>query len=164
MATTNSIDNILGVATATSIAFNPTTGGIVGTTTNNNADAGKVGEFVTSQILSSSAVSLVTNTAKDITSISLTAGDWDVYANVNLTYTGSTSYLAGWVSTTSATGPDSALVVQASILGGTNAWGAVVPFYRVSVNGTTTVYLQGFATFTTGAVSGSGGIFARRVR
>jgi len=74
-----------GDITATSIIFNPTTGGILGTTTNNNASAGYVGEFVSSEVLIGSAVSISANTATDLTSISLTAGDWDVWANVGFT-------------------------------------------------------------------------------
>ena len=51
------------------------TGGIVGTTTNNNAAAGCVGEYVSSAIEYASRVSLTTSTPANVTSISLTAGD-----------------------------------------------------------------------------------------
>jgi hypothetical protein len=47
---------ILGAATATSVTFSPTTGGIVGTTTNDNAGAGKVGEFISSVITTGATV------------------------------------------------------------------------------------------------------------
>jgi hypothetical protein len=48
--------------------------GIAGTTTNDNADGGVVGQFVASSV----ATATLTSAAADIASISLTAGDWDV--------------------------------------------------------------------------------------
>jgi len=51
------------------------TTGIVGTTTNNNAQAGSVGEYIESVIASGSSVSLTTSVMVNMTSISLTAGD-----------------------------------------------------------------------------------------
>jgi hypothetical protein len=49
-----------------------------GETTTGSATAGNVGEYVESVITSGSAVSLVSGAPKTITSITLTAGDWEV--------------------------------------------------------------------------------------
>jgi len=143
-----------------------TTPNIVGTSTNNNASAGSVGEFTSSVIAAASAVSMTTNTAMDVTSISLTAGDWDVYGNVGLATASvaATLYL-GWISTTSASAPDQSLynsqnAATAIVTAGN---GLQVPFKRISISGTTTVYLSAFGTFA-GTASSCGGIFARRVR
>lgn len=156
-----------GRLTLTSIGFNPTTGGIAGTTTNDDATAGYVGEIISSTILSGSAVSFVTNTAKDVTSISLTAGDWDVFGNIFFIVGTSSTAQAAWCSLTSATTPNAALRNAITMSAATIAPpgnGLNTPYLRVSVNTTTTVYLSGLIVFGAGACTGCGGIFARRVR
>lgn len=136
---------------------------IQGTTAAGNAAAGYVGEYVTSNVPFASAISLTTNTAANVTSISLTAGDWDVFGNVFLNPSGSCTALVGWTSTTSASSPDPSILneLTGSALG---AYTAVAPYLRVNVSSTTTVYLSAKALFTTGAVTVSGTIYARRVR
>ena len=156
---------VTGTVTAPSITFSSTSG-VIGTTTNNNAAAGSVGEFVSSQILFASATSLSNNTPKNITSISLTAGDWDVYANVyfNPSTTNVSSCIAA-INTTSATLPDNSLLSQNGIGGASEgALGLVVLPQRISIGSTTTVYVIGQASFATGSCTACGGIYARRVR
>ena len=161
---------VLGAATATSLTFSPTTGGIVGTTTANDADAGKVGEIASSIILDGSAVSITTATATNLTSISLTAGDWDVWGNINYLATGTTSITGcyAWINTASAALPNAAYInvlryAPAAVTGA--EYSAVsAPYRRISVSGTTTVYLSGYATFTVSTLSMRGGITARRAR
>jgi len=160
-----SIGNTVGAGlTMPSITFNSTTG-VVGTTTNNNAAAGSVGEVISSQVLFASGVSLTSNTPANVTSISLTAGDWDVYGNVFCTFSTLGLNVVGWISATSAVQPNLSLVAQVGIspAGLTNN-GLSVPYVRVSVASTTTYYLSGYATFATGTASMAGGIFARRAR
>lgn len=155
---------ILGAATATSLTFNPTTGGVVGTTTNNNVTAGSVGEVVSSQILFANAVSFSNAVSKDLTSISLTAGDWDVFANFFANPTGLIGQCYGWTSTTSATLPE---LSTASLLNGYNNaanQALPVPTLRYSLSGTTTIYLSLNIAFTTGTVGACGFIIARRRR
>jgi len=150
--------------TTSSITFSPTTGGIVGTTTNDNVAAGKVGEFVSSVIASASAVSLADATATNVTSISLTAGDWDVWGNTTIncpTNDGVTMY--GWVSSTSATLPDISLV-SGSVKAAQTTVAVSVPQLRFSLSGTTTIYLSAYATTAAGTRNACGGIYARRVR
>jgi len=157
----------LGVATATSLTFSPTTSGIVGTTTNDNATAGIVGELISSVVLSAGGVGLVSNVISDVTSIALSAGDWDVWGNVcfNDTLISMTSS-QGWISSTSATIPDISLTAsqQGTTSSPNNICRFTVPGFRFSVAGPTTVYLSGTANFASGAVTLSGGIYARRVR
>jgi len=138
---------------------------IVGVTTNSNAAAGSVGEYVFSPVTSGSAVACVSGTPKNITSISLTAGDWDVFGNISSIVTVNMTQIIGWVSLTSATVPDVSLYAGAQFTSSTpeNIQFAT-PFLRVSTSVTVSVFLSIRATFSTGAVSACGGIFARRVR
>lgn len=157
----------LGDATATSLTFSPTTSGIVGTTTNDSASAGIVGEFISSIVLAASAIGIVAIVANNITSIALTAGDWDVWGN--LVFTGSTLNMTsstGWISTTSATIPDIAFTVtqQGTVASPNNICRYCVPQRRFSVAGPTTIFLSGNAVFSSGTVTACGGIYARRVR
>jgi hypothetical protein len=138
-----------------------------GTTTNNNASAGSIGEYVESLIASGSAVSLTTATSANVTSISLTAGDWDVQGNVNFNETVSTvSARSAGINTTSATvpsdGSEAYCGVQSTLATETNS--ITLPRKRISVSSTTTVYLVGKATFSAGTCSEFGQINARRVR
>ncbi len=138
---------------------------IVGTSTNDNAAAGSVGEFVSSTVTLGSPVALTTATAANITSISLTAGDWDVSGNTNVLYTGANTVSIGWISTTSATLPDADKRYQISITNaGTVVEAVGIATSRLSLAGTTTVYLSVSATFSTGGASGYGNIYARRRR
>lgn len=53
-------------------------GQLPGTTTNDNAAAGKVGEYASSIVLAGAAVATSSGAPIDITTLPLTAGDWDV--------------------------------------------------------------------------------------
>jgi hypothetical protein len=156
---------VLGAATATSLQFSPSTGGIIGTTTNNNADAGKVGEVISSTVLAASSVPLTTNTIANITSISLTAGDWDVSGNVFFNASSGCTYVACWSSSTSATQPDNSEVSGTNeVLTTMTVNGWCVPTKRYSLSGTTTVYLSCISTFAAGTNIACGNIFGRRAR
>ena len=147
------------------------TAGIVGTTTNNAADAGSVGEVITSSVAVGAAVSLVNNTAKTVTSISLTAGDWDVFGTIafNGGGTTNTTLLIGGVNTTNNTLPSlyEELASQNAALAapfGTSPVGFTIPTTRVSLSGTTTYYLVAYALFSVSTCTGFGRITARRSR
>jgi hypothetical protein len=156
----------LGNATATSLTFSPTTSGIVGTPTNDNAAAGKVGEFISSVIPFASAVSLTNAVPANVTSISLSAGDWDVWGNISFNNSAnSLNSVSGWISTTSATLPDSSLFNQlANNAVSLVSPGITVPQLRFSVAGPTTVFLSTDCGFSSGTLKACGGIYARRVR
>jgi len=127
------------------------------------AAAGYVGEVFTSSVAGASGTNIATSTATDLTSITLTAGDWDVYGNVFFTPTATLTFVAAWVSTTSATTPDVSLRAQMQVAGIASA-GLTVPVLRVNVSTSTTVYVSGFVVIASGTCKQSGAIFARRVR
>ena len=157
------ITPILGAASATSIGFTSTSG-IIGTTTNNSAAAGSVGEFQQVNVVVGSAVSLTTNTAANVATLSLTAGDWDVWGNIGFDCAGTCTTMIGWISSTSATLP--ALSLQTRYLGfSVVAEDFVFPVtqIRISNSGTANVYLSCRGAFT-GATGGFGNIYARRRR
>src|SRR6185312_14765343 len=83
-------DDILNPQTNQS-ALTINKGQLPGTTTNDNASSGNVGQLISSNIVSGSSVSLTTATPLDITTISLTAGDWDVQGNCTSNPAGSTT-------------------------------------------------------------------------
>ncbi len=64
---------------------------ITGVINGSDASPGVIGEEKVSTILIGSAVSLTTATAANITSITLTAGDWDLSAGIVFTASGATA-------------------------------------------------------------------------
>lgn len=145
---------------------------LVGTTTNDNAAPGIVGEYISASVVAGSAVALTTATGANVTSISLTAGDWDVWGNIGFVPAATTNItqLQGGCSTTSAQIPG---VPNAGFLqqfgsgglvpGAANLSSAVVPF-RFSLAVTTTVFLTALANFTVSTLGAYGFIAARRRR
>jgi hypothetical protein len=141
---------------------------VIGTTTNDNAAAGYVGEYVSSQILFTSAVNIPTSATNiNVTSISLTAGDWDVWGNVVASPGATTTFtdFRGSISTTSGAPPDFSLIatVQASFTASNNP-GMAVPPQRLSLGTTTTVYLIARVVFATSTMAVAGSLQARRRR
>ena len=143
--------------------FTPSqTNGIVGTTTNNSANAGSVGEYVSS---TSGAVALSTAVTANVTSISLSAGDWNAWGNVLFNGTGTATAWAVGASTTSATFPSTPLNSNLAMSTGVASANVslTAPMQRISLSGTTTVFLVAQSTFT-GSINATGIIQARRVR
>lgn len=148
------------------------TGQIPGTSTNDAATAGNIGELIGSTVPSGSAVVLTTGTPANITSISLTAGDWDVFGAITYNYAATTNVTTqlSSISSTSATLDNtqgnyfvwrfgaSGLVPQAEMGGFT------IGPVRKSLTGTTTIYLVGRSDFTVSAATGYGRLWARRIR
>ncbi len=159
--TTPNID----AATATTVTFNPTTGGLVGTTTNDNASAGIVGEFISSVIPSASGLTPTSGSPINITSISLTAGDWDVIGNVANSAPTTGTTVIGWVSLVSATLANQNSRTSYRVMAGNTirACGINTNYLRVSISTTTTVFLSCQNNFT-GSMTVFGGIYARRAR
>ncbi len=147
MATNNAVNNIL-----------------YGVTDASNAAAGQVGEFISSNITSGSPVTgFVNATAKNITSIDLTAGDWDVTGVVAAVSNTSLTLIRGAASLVSDTLPDNSLTVNSDVSFGFAEGAYSIPTLRVNVSVTTTVYLVLTPVFT-GTCSGYGNIQARRRR
>lgn len=147
-----------------------TQGQIIGTNTSDNAATGFIGEYIESDIVSGSAVNLTTNVAANVTSISLTAGDWEVNADVVFAPAGSTvpTAMVIGVNTTSATLPTSPNkgASFALSLPFTTGQAQIFPSgtRRYSFSTTTTVFLIAFSTFTVSTMQAYGVIRARRVR
>lgn len=160
--------NTWSAAQTFSAAITPSqTAGIVGTTTNNNANAGAVGEYPTPTNLS--AVSLTSLTQTNVASVSLTAGDWDVQCSAQFVPASTTSWtgLSTSVSTTSATLGSLGSVVGYVSGGTTGANGQPImatPTVRVTLTATTTAYCVVNSQFTVSTMTASGSIRARRPR
>jgi len=162
-----SIDST-GLITATGVAFSPTTGGIVGTTTNDNASAGKVGEYIES-VITSSTNAVTSAQYGDLTSISLTAGDWDVMLEGRWNQNSSTwTEVFMGIGTTSGNSSTGTSIANSEDWNFTSASiGSVnigISPFRVSLSGTTTYYLKYLATYSAGTPQARGRISARRVR
>lgn len=142
-------------------------------TTNDAAAAGDPGEFITATVASGSAVALTTATGANVTSISLTAGDWDVSGQIDFVLAGATSTLhQAALSLTSATLPTQAggsglgtdplasVPLPTTALSGTLS----VPLapVQISIAATTTVYLVAQSAFSVGTETAYGTIRARR--
>ena len=159
----------IGAASATSLTFSSTTG-VKGSTTNDSAAAGSVGELISSTVLVGSAVSLTLGGKSDVTSITLTAGDWDVFGTVCTTAGAGTltSRVAGWISTTSATFPtapnNGAYTYRYISTGAGDNTFYDVGKCRISASGNTIVYLTAACNFTVSTLAAYGFIGARRVR
>lgn len=169
-------------AIAASSTITPSqTAGIVGTTTNNNANAGSVGEYICAQVTSggsptgcatnsSTPVSLTTGIAANVTSISLTPGDWDVRGNVEFSPAGTTNQVGSiaTINTVSATLPTQPNNGAFAFINVTLPAGQGIALptgtIRISVSTATTVYLIAQAAFNTSTDTAFGFIGARRIR
>ena len=137
-------------------------GGLVGTTTNDNAAAGQIGEYLSN----AGSVPLISNQNTSVTSLSLTAGDWDVWGTLQLTSSDGASVFNCWVNTSTATPTGVTGYTSIALSSGTLTSGTASPVnaQRFSVAVTTNVFLVSAATFLTGTCSVSGVIAARRMR
>lgn len=137
--------------------------------TSGSVTAGNVGETISSLVQSSGAISLSSTNAADITSISLTAGEWLVSGTVCTKSGGSTvtSLIQGWINSTSANTPTKGssgfTIVNATIP--TGADGCYPTGSRVfNSSSSFTAYLSMNDTFATSTQSGYGQITAVRIQ
>jgi hypothetical protein len=141
------------------------TGQIIGggTATNDNAAAGKIGEYISSNISRGAGPSLTSDVTGNITSISLAAGDWDLTGLLAVTG-GAFTAISGGISLVSATTAPfpgnglSALLQYASPNDMT-----IMVSGRLSLAATTTVFLVVNGT-SVAPLTGYGFIGARRAR
>ena len=151
------------IGTSNNIRVLTTGGQYRGMNTNTVPPAGFIGEQITAN---ASAVSLSNSTPANITSISLTAGIWDVTGMCDFAgaITG-TSFRLG-INTVSATMPGTGGVNQVSTptapTASSNSGLTVCP-QRATLSGTTIYYLVAQANYTVGSASVSGIITATRV-
>lgn len=145
-----------------------TAGSLTGTTTNNNAAPGNIGEIISATAALDSVGSWTTNVAKNVTSITLTPGDWDVWGQISWAGTTTGTYLITCISVTSATlqGDESTpgYTAQPWLTQANSRLAQICGPYRASLASTTTLYLVGQQGFTVGTPAVGGTIRARRVR
>jgi hypothetical protein len=159
------------VAGTTVLTLPATTGNILastaqlignGTTTNDSASAGQVGEYIDSLVVTAS----VGTTATTLTSISLTAGDWDLSGCVALNGANGVTSLRAAINTTTNSTSGTTLgknMIDAPSSTFANGLGATtLPRFRVNISSTTTYYLIGLLGTT--ATTCNGYISARRMR
>ncbi len=146
--------------------FYGTTKGVI---TNASAAAGYVGELIISTVASGSSVSLGTGVASDVTSVSLTAGCWDIDGVIYFQPSASTviSWIGGAASTTSAAGVGNDGTGSLGIVGSNPAtidFGFIIPKLRVQINSTSPVYLTAESAFSVSTMKAYGRIRATRIR
>lgn len=156
--TINTANNTLQVGGATM-----SSGQYPGVTGATDATAGNIGEVISSTVPFGAPVSLATAASKTMTSISLTAGDWDVSCLGQFFISNGTSLLIASVSeTTNAldTSPDTYIQTSMTTTGST---AIQVSGVRKKYASTTTVYCVMRADFAVGTVSAYGILRARRM-
>lgn len=149
-------------------------GQVPGTNTNDNAATGNAGEYVESFINGASGPALTSNTAVDIASISLTAGDWELTGLCRFVQSGAGALVvtrqALCLTTTSSTMQSAGTSGGNSQVDGlpgptTNADMHIgIPGLRVTPSTTTTYFMVALATFTGATMAANGRISARRLR
>jgi len=160
----------VGMTGNETITGNKTFSGVTaigGTTTNDNAATGYVGEYVQAAVAGGSAVSLVATVAKTVTSITLTAGDWDVDGVVNFNFAANTSVESLFGASSLVANSIDAYAFShrcGPFVPGAVAMGYTIPTRRFSLATTTAVYLVASGGFTVGTCAAWGLIRARRVR
>lgn len=170
---------LLSGATFTGLIVPSYPAGIVGNATGNPVTAGSSGEYVCAQVTnggtptgcatnSNAPVPLSNGVGANVTSISLTAGDWDICGNIyeNPAGTTITSVLAGGVSLVSATVPaapgsgGTADLSTVATAGTPN--GISTGCTRQIFSTTTTVFLVAFSDFTISTNAAYGFLGAHR--
>lgn len=141
---------------------------ISGFTDGSNASAGNLGEYLTSSV--ASGVSLTSATSTNITSLSVTAGDWDIEGSATTVPSAVLGTRGVGLSLTSATMPDASTDFKFNLVQiSPNSNSGQTEYYqtgrvRLSISITTTVYLVCNVTIGSGTCTAGGVIRARRVR
>jgi hypothetical protein len=145
-------------------------GGLVGLTASNGvtaSGAGKIGELITA---SATNVSASTST-KNVTSIALTPGVWDVWGSItaNSAASGSVTWtvISAWLSTTSAgatpIGQDVNIYNAVNFSGTGQSWQGPLGRTTFTITANTTVYLVAQSVNLVGTNTMNGIVSARRV-
>ena len=157
--------------------------GIVGTVTNDSANAGAVGEVLQTTVATGSAVSLTTATAANMASLTLTPGDWEVTAQCDHNWSGTTATIETCgISYTSATQLTQVGGASGGVTIGYDPLVTLAQTFGTTITGTydvrtntvrvqvaagassPTIYAVATATFSAGTDTVFGTIRARRVR
>jgi len=164
IATANTNNGTLNNAAS----FQDTGCALKGTTTNNSAAAGYVGEYISASV--GSANFAATGTYGDVTSISLTAGDWDVSITGNIIRNGATlTMVVNGIGANTGNNFSDATAgnygTRAAVSISDTTFPVNIGPFRVSLSGSTTYYLKGRADYTVATPQVSDiRIAARRVR
>lgn len=140
-----------------------------GRTSNSAPSAGMLGEEIRSAVGAGSAVSLTTNTAANVTSISLTPGIWDINGALSFSANATTNTTEVLISVSAVSATVDGNYGDASFVFDTLngivrfAPSIYVPQFRVSLSATTTYYLVARSTFTVSSTVVYGRISAVRV-
>lgn len=127
----------------------------------------QIGEYVDAELTFSNRTALTDSTAKNVTSITLTAGDWDVTGVIGYYATSATAlnFYSGTNTTSATFGADRSYAQRYTVLtAATTGMKDAVPVNRIAITSTTTVYLVARADFSAGTIEAWGTIRARRVR
>lgn len=157
-----------GIAMALGKTITPASvAGIAGTTTNDNAAAGSIGEFIETVVTAAAPVALVTGVQKDMGSVALTAGDWDISASLGTVPAGTTttSAIVGGLSLVANTLPAAEFLQTNGTpsVAGNNA-AVALPRRRFSLPAPATIHAVTVVNFAVSTLSIAGFINARRVR
>lgn len=144
---------------------------IRGTNTNDSAASTFIGEQIISRVTTATNVGTSVQWS-DYTSITLTAGDWDVTGIVSFTLNGAVMTAATNARIAiSLTSGNSATGIQQGdnsaefpVPATTSDRSGAIAAYRVSASGSTVVYLKGFLSYTGGPPQQFCRLSARRVR
>lgn len=158
---------LVGGTLTGNLVFNPTTLGVKGTTTNDAAAAGNVGEVISTGTVS--ATNLTNNVLTDIGFVDLTAGNWILYGQFFFHNTTSVNTQAiGAVTTTSGNSFTGATqgVTRMDIFPSpsTSVDVGVNITQPVSIASTTRHYLKAFVTYSAGQGQAGGILFGIRTR
>jgi hypothetical protein len=148
-----------------------TAGQIPGVASNSSASTGNVGEVISANVSNGSPTSLTTGSPINLVSISLTAGDWDVWAQVNFVPAATTNITRIYSSISAVSGSPAVGPGQLADFGISAGFvpGSIFPSlsitpFQVQLNSTTPYYLVVNCTFTVSTCGAYGVLRARRMR
>lgn len=162
---------IAGVKTFTSRIAPSSTQGILGTTTNDNAISGSIGEVISAQILEAGRVNLTNGAVTTLMQITLTPGHWFVYGQgaISANAAGAALNRFGFsFSTTTNVLDANNLWYNATISFTSGSAGTYLQASHIAmpykISSPITIYMVFVAGFTSGGYSAYGSIAATRVR
>ena len=126
------------------------------------AATGKVGEIVTA---TASSLSLTASaTTRNLTSISLTAGEWLVFGTVQLYNSSGITGGFGAITTPSAGNPGFPYITRVNSISASAKIDMAITNQKISLTATTSIYVTAQATYSSGTATASGSITAIRIR
>jgi hypothetical protein len=138
---------------------------MLGVTDGSDAAVGQVGEYRT--VIAANA-GITSNSILALVTLPLTAGDWDIWGNVNWTPTAGLNYAVGGISNASGTIPgqgspgQSSIAFTSTILASNTS--LPVTMTRILSAAAFTAYLNVVCTFASGTCQVAGSLSARRRR